>query len=276
MASASALVRGQVRRVSSGTAKALGQLAKVTPGLNGIGGPTRGTISAPLVRTAQPRPRVLGAPPAGFPQPFAQPTTFGPITVGPTIAGPAAFSPFSPGDAASAFIPSLCDLLPANLVPLCKAGASLIPSGQGAPGDALVAGPQECPEGTIRFQNTCIAAGDLFPGGDPLTFPAGNGVSGAVVQGGFGLPATEPVGVQRVVRRCSKGMVLGIDNLCYAKAILPPRSKLRKWRRPPRPPVTRRDVVAIRRSAGARERVFDLAKDVGLHVSKTGHKRKKK
>lgn len=138
-----------------------------------------------------------------------------------------------------------------------------------------------------RAKELCLAALVLLPGptpGGPIDQPGAPGPGGpaipqrpgaptSVTQGAFGLPAAVPVGIARTVRSCGKRMVLGIDNLCYPKAVLPPRSKFRKWRRPPRVPVTRRDVVAIRRSAAAKDRVAELAKDVGL---KFQTKRKKK
>jgi len=270
VATASALIRGQVRRVSSEVEKAAGRLTKVVGPLNGgrFGDDTRistGRIGTPVFRPG-PVSRVPPFTPIVPPQPRAP--------LPPTLPPVQPFAPFAPGPLA----PALCDLIPDDtLRALCKAGAGAIfPPGTPRPaGDGLVGGPEGCPAGTIRFQNTCIAAGDLFPGGDPLTFPVPGGAPGTAVQGGFGLPATEPAGVSRLTRKCPRGMVLGIDNLCYAKAILPPRSKLRKWRRPPRPPLSRRDVKAIRTAAAAKDRVFELAKDVGLHVAKSPHRRKK-
>lgn len=255
MASASALIRGATRRVSSEVAKDLGRLAKLAGTsdfrpINGFRIPIPGFPKLP------PGP---GFPPSPFPP---SPTT------------PLPFTP-QPPTGPRADLGGLCDLLPASLQAACRliAGATA-PQPPATPTRPIVAGPGGCPSGTIQMGTTCIDLTAIPPGGDPLTFPAGGG--GSVVQGGFGLPATTPVGVSTVVRKCPRGMVLGIDDLCYAKAILPPRSKLRKWRRPPRPPISRRDTVAIRRAAGAKERVLELAKDVGLHVSKHAHRRKKK
>lgn len=101
---------------------------------------------------------------------------------------------------------------------------------------------------------------------------------GQAVVGGFGLPAMEPEivgsirrrdGTTAAIRRCGPRMVLGTDDLCYPKALLPRRSKFRKWRMPPRPTVSAGDAKAIRRAARARDRVLLLAKSVGLHASKT-------
>jgi len=134
--------------------------------------------------------------------------------------------------------PGACELLSGNAKALCLFVTGLSPGG----GPAM---PQR-------------------PGTDPVvaTDPITTGTG--TTTGAFGLPAAFPAGVARTVLNCGPRMVLGIDNLCYPKAVLPPRSKFRKWRRPPRVPVTRRDVVAIRRAAAARERVAELAKDVGL------------
>lgn len=112
--------------------------------------------------------------------------------------------------------------------------------------------------------DSCITLGDLFPGGDPGVTPAG----GNAVMGAFGLPAMTPVTQSRIVRNCGPGMVLGKDNLCYPRSILSRRSKFRKWRQPPRPPVTSGDVKAIRRAARAKKRVKGLAKDVGFSCKK--------
>ena len=274
MATASSLIRSEIRRVSSEASKALGRLTKIAGSLNGgrgggvsfNGGITVsrvpiGGFPGPQVPGGFPRPR----PPAPRPRPPIGPTL--PLTPG---GDPFAPGPGQPGGG----LGGLCALIPdERLRILCQAGVDVFGDGGGAgPGRERFVGDEGCPAGTISFEGTCIDASKFLPGGDPLFFPS----NGAVVQGGFGLPATTPGVVTRDTRKCPKGMVLGIDDLCYAKAILPARSKLRKWRRPPRPPITRRDTVAIRRAAGARDRVFELAKDVGLHVAKAPHRRKKK
>lgn len=154
----------------------------------------------------------------------------------------------------------------------------------GAGGTPLV-GPTNgaggpCPAGTIRAGSSCVDLMALPPGGSPATFPAPGttimGPGGAAVVGSFGLPAIAPQMVSQIVRRCPRGMVLGDDDLCYPKAVLPKRSRFRKWRGEVRPPVTRADVRAIRRAASARERVLELAKDVGLHASKSKPRSRKK
>jgi len=129
---------------------------------------------------------------------------------------------------------------------------------------------RRAPDGSCK-----IFIGDR-PGPDgPVT---GSGAPGTAVVGAFGLPAMEPDVVGTIMRRdgssgpilrCGRGMVLGIDSLCYPKAVMPRRSKFRKWRAAPRPVISARDTKAIRIAASAKERVLVLAKDVGLHASKT-------
>jgi hypothetical protein len=118
----------------------------------------------------------------------------------------------------------------------------------------------------------------LPPGGVPATVPVSGtmvGGNGKAVVGAFGLPALQPAGIARTVLKCARGMVLGKDNLCYPKAILGRRSTWRKWRQPPRPPVSSGDVAAIRRAERARNRVLELGKDVGLSLKKAPRKKKK-
>jgi len=152
-----------------------------------------------------------------------------------------------------------CNLLPGFLKDLCLLAAGLIPG----IGNGTSFLPDDCPPGMVKIGGVCVDLTALPPGGDPAFVPA----NGVATLGGFGLPALTPGSETRLVRKCPRAMVLGIDNLCYPKAVLTGRSKFRKWRRPVRAPVTRRDVVAIRRAAGARDRVKELAKDVGLTVS---------
>jgi len=141
-------------------------------------------------------------------------------------------------------------------------------------------GGGECP-GLLSVKNPvgpgCINLGGLPPGGAPATTPGVTG-SGVAVVGAFGLPAMQPEVVGSIqkrdgssgpILRCSRGMVLGIDSLCYPKAVMPRRSKFRKWRAPPRPVISNRDTKAIRIAASAKERVLNLAKEVGLHASKS-------
>jgi len=94
-------------------------------------------------------------------------------------------------------------------------------------------------------------------------------VRGRAVEGAFGLPAFEPEEELVPTLRCPRGMVLGQDDLCYPKAVLPRRSQWRKWKGTARAPVTAGDARSIRKAARAKDRVLKLAKSVGLHASKT-------
>lgn len=152
--------------------------------------------------------------------------------------------------------------------------ACLIATGQAPVGGGVkIPGLAGCPVGHIPGPgNTCINLAAAGPGGVPMITQGGGGA----VLGAFGVPAMVPDDVTTFKRVCLPGMVLGKDDLCYPKAVLPGRSKFRKWRRPVRPVISRRDTVAIRRSARAKERVAELAKEAGLFVSKSPRRAAKK
>ena len=225
-------------------------------GSTGIGtGQVITTTFAPVSRVPPFTPIVPPRPP--IPQPPVPPfTPLAPAGPGFDPRGP------QPGGLGAA----ACNLLSGTARDLCLLGIGLFQPG------TPTFGPVDCPAGMIRLGERCIDLTALPPGGDPAFQPVPTGGGQATV-GAFGLPALSPTGISRLVRKCGRGMVLGVDNLCYPKAVLTGRSKFRKWRRPVRPPVTRRDVIAIRRAAGARDRVKELAKDVGLKI---GSSRKKK
>ena len=158
-----------------------------------------------------------------------------------------------------------CNLLTGTARDICLLGSRTFFPQEGGAASA------DCPNGQVRVGANCVDFSAALPGGDPFVSPATMG-AGVATLGAFGLPALTPQGVSRIVRRCGRGMVLGVDNLCYPKGVLGSRSKFRKWRRPIRPPISRRDVRAITRAAAAKDRVAELARDVGLKV---GPKRKK-
>lgn len=203
------------------------------------------------------------------------PTSFGPVTI-PTVGtrgggfDPILFKPLpgaivgegvqGAGAGGGSLGEAACNLLSGTAKQACLFALGFF----GGDGAATFV-PETCPAGTFRVGDRCVDPTALPPGGRPATVGAG----GVPTVGAFGLPALSPVGEQRLVRKCGRGMVLGIDNLCYPKAVLTGRSKFRKWRRPVRPPISRRDVVAIGRAARAKDRVLELAKDVGLSVSKS-------
>jgi len=128
-----------------------------------------------------------------------------------------------------------------------------------------IAADPECRPGTVRIRGVCVDPSAAFPGGDPLFTQAG----GVAMAGAFGMPAFSPIQESVLTRRCPRRMVLGFDNLCYPKAVLPPRSQFRKWKRAPSPTLSRRDEAAIVRAASAKDRVLGLAKKAGLFASKT-------
>ncbi|HCX87856.1 MAG TPA: hypothetical protein DG761_07510 [Gammaproteobacteria bacterium] len=123
-------------------------------------------------------------------------------------------------------------------------------------------GPGPCPSGTFRVRDRCVAPGDAFPGGDPLTFAAG----GQMQAGAFGVLATTPTMESVTVHRCPPGLVLGKDNLCYDKRTIS--NSQRKNPRPPRPAVSAADMKAIRKAAAAQKRVKSLAGKVGFSCKK--------
>jgi len=132
-----------------------------------------------------------------------------------------------------------------------------------------------CGVGYVMENGRCVRRGrSVF---DPLGIfgpSAGGGTAaaaptGEAVQGAFGMPALVPFQETRVQLQCPRGFVLGTDNLCYPKVVLSRRNKFRKWRGAARAPVTAADARAIRRAGRTKDRVLALAKDVGLHASKT-------
>lgn len=70
---------------------------------------------------------------------------------------------------------------------------------------------------------------------------------GEAVMGRYGA-GLEPAGVQSVVFRCPKGMVLGDDNICYDKPLA---NAKRKWPRGRRPLLTGGEMRAISTAASA-------------------------
>jgi len=161
---------------------------------------------------------------------------------------------------------------------LCEIAARTIFPGQGStgtkPGTPLAGngGGSSCPAGMVLAGDRCIGVGGgTTPPKDPTVFPPpSNGVgSFSPVTGSFGMAGFRPH--DGTVRKlsCPRGYVLGIDEVCYAKSQMPKRSKFRKWRGQVAPPVSRRDLKAINRAARAKDDVAELAKKVGLHVSKT-------
>lgn len=178
----------------------------------------------------------------------------------PTLGGPSGPSEFGfdvGGGFQGAAGAGGCDLLPFDwMKDACRIAAGAIGGGSGGggggsqtgggqPGQPLVAETSSCPPGSFRWNDTCIAPGDMFPGGDPGTFAAG----GVPVSGAFGLPAFQPTQVGsingRPVRRCPSRTVLGLDNLCYPKGTIG--RNYRKWPPSAKPPVSAFDARMMRK-----------------------------
>jgi hypothetical protein len=130
-------------------------------------------------------------------------------------------------------------------------GGSEPPSGNGStagnlgPGSGGAAG---CPAGQTGFPPLCF---DITPGGATQ----GGGVvvtQGEAVMGQFGA-ALQPMVRSQTVARCLRGMVLGVDGLCYNKRDL--RKDERKWVPGRKPLLTGGDLNAISRAARAASRV---------------------
>jgi len=181
-----------------------------------------------------------------------------------------------------------CETLPSGAREVCRFGKALL--GQRGTGGTQqeiqnivqqVPAQQTCPQGTIRFRDSCVDLTAAPMGGDPFIQRAG----GVPVEGAFGFAARTPflVGVvtnnrgeQSAIRRCSRGSVLGQDDLCYPKSVLPRRNKFRKHKGAKRPPMTAKDASALARIGTLRDKVKDLASDAGMSCSLKGSGRRKK
>lgn len=105
-----------------------------------------------------------------------------------------------------------------------------------------------CPDGTLSILGRCV---DIQPGG--ATQGAGLVVSGGEpVLGRYGV-AMVPQAVERVRRRCPRGMVLGMDNLCYNKRDL--RKNERKWNPGRKPLLTGGELNAISTALSAAKKL---------------------
>jgi hypothetical protein len=107
-----------------------------------------------------------------------------------------------------------------------------------------------CPAGTVLNQQNGICE---FPG-SPGDVSTPGGPSGTGGMGVFGIPnvpaqvvgeITRSNGQQTLIRRCPTGLVLGKDNMCYAKGSIP--NQHRKWPRAAKPPVSAYDAKMMRK-----------------------------
>lgn len=114
------------------------------------------------------------------------------------------------------------------------------------------------------------AAARILPGGSTGYLGAG----GEAAVGSWGYPAIVPSQVGTVTRnngtvspilRCPRGMVLGTDNLCYAKGT---RGLQRKWKPATKPPMSAKDYKALRRISALQKSVKKLAGAAGMSCKK--------
>lgn len=200
---------------------------------------------------------LAGGSPVGFPSGGSSQSTVGDIVKG--VAGAA----------------DPCQYLPDYLQAACRAGLGAVGIGTGGKTTSTAGstkgttkmgtnGSGPCPAGTVRVGNDCVNASAALPGGTPFTTAAGQ----QAVQGAFGMPALTPTIESRTVRKCPRRYVLGEDNLCYPKAVLPRRSKYRKWRQARKPLFTAGDLKAIRKAERLKKKGKEIAKDLGWKVRK--------
>lgn len=151
-------------------------------------------------------------------------------------------------------------------------GGSEPPQGSPAVPGSLVAQESPCPPGQVRvpFTNRCagVSPADILPGGAP--FVSTSVQMGTPTLGHYGVAVT-PMAMERVKLRCPRGMVLGMDNLCYNKRNL--RADERKWKPGRRPLLTGGEMNAITvaaRAAGKLERSKKRIRKVARTFTKAG------
>jgi hypothetical protein len=116
--------------------------------------------------------------------------------------------------------------------------------------------PSDCPSGYTRVGNGCVKLGAMLPGGQP-------GIVGST--GIYGVPSVSPTMRSSMKLVCPRGLVLGLDNRCYAKGSIG--RQARKWKPEPKPLVSRSDVKALNRISSIKKRVKKAASSAGLHYS---------
>jgi hypothetical protein len=151
-------------------------------------------------------------------------------------------------------------------------GGSEPPQGSPTVPGGFVAESSPCPSGTFRnpIGGRCIKIdpGAILPGGAP--FISTTQAQGQPVLGHYGVAMT-PSAVERVKLRCPRGMVLGLDNMCYNKRNL--RADERKWRPGRRPLLTGGEMNAITvaaRAAGKLERSKKRIRKVARTFTRAG------
>lgn len=126
-----------------------------------------------------------------------------------------------------------------------------------------------CPTGFQWDGSQCVQTGfrgaveRILPGGETGT---GVDVYGQAVMGAFGKPALQPYVASQPVQRCPPGLVLGKDNLCYARSSI--RNTDRKWPKPPRPALSAQDMKVIRKASSLQNKVKRAAQKSGFTCKK--------
>lgn len=151
-------------------------------------------------------------------------------------------------------------------------------SGQSDPNNSTGA-QSSCPDGYEVDASTGICKKSGVGGAIERWVPGGAtgtlGTGGQATIGAFGRPAMVPAQVGTVQRndgtvspvlRCLRGMVLGMDDLCYPKGSIP--RQYRKWKPACKPPMTCSDAKALRRIGTLQARVKKLASSAGLSTKK--------
>jgi hypothetical protein len=140
----------------------------------------------------------------------------------------------------------------------CPGGTSWVNNVGCVPGGGFVAtgggGAGTCPSGTFRnpITGNCVRIDPsaILPGGAP--FISSTQPYGAATHGRYGI-AMVPAAQSQTRLSCPRGMVLGMDNLCYNRRDL--RKDERKWVPPRKPLLTGGDLNAISRAARAAGRM---------------------
>lgn len=196
-----------------------------------------------------------GQPPVTPALPLTGGTPSTPWNAGGGGAGPATGGP----------VGALCDFLPSPAKELCKAGVSFIPQ-QG--GGTSTQTTQNCPAGYTRN-----AAGQCVTTGVGRYLPGDIGAPDVVwtaINGAYGAGVT-PVLVQRNVRACPAGHVLGKDGVCYRRL-----ARTNRAHNPgAKPLLTGGDMNAIRRTKRLKKRWSRVASAFNAKVVRSGAKLKK-
>ena len=173
----------------------------------------------------------------------------------------------------------LCDDLPAGWKEACKAAAGAVGGAVGgaaagavgaAAGQAVGTfvggtGNGGCPPGYVLVMGRCVAPQNALPGGQPLTLSRNQPTTG-----GMGLAALTPTQVGTITRkdgttgpllRCPAKYVLGMDFLCYPKAMIP--NQLRAHPRGTRPLLTGGEVRVLNRARALSKKVGKLGTKFG-------------